>query len=122
MAGTRKVRTGRVLQAKMSKTIVVGVEWRKRHVKYGKARKMVSRFYAHDEKGEAREGDIVKIEEARPLSKLKRWSLVEVVKKSAIVEVKPLEFGKEELAALQPTQEQEPAAEGAAPEETAQPA
>ncbi|MBI2866787.1 MAG: 30S ribosomal protein S17 [Chloroflexi bacterium] len=119
MAGTRKVRVGRVLQTKMNKTIVVGVEWKKRHFKYDKAQKMVSRFYAHDEKSEAREGDIVQVEETRPLSKLKRWNLVAVVKKSAVVEVTPQEFGKEELAALQPKQEQEPIAEGAAPEETA---
>lgn len=75
----RMTRIGRVVSAKMKKTIVVAVERRIKHPLYGRVIKRTSKFYAHDEKGQARLGDTVKIMEARPLSRLKRWRLVEVV-------------------------------------------
>ena len=76
-----KQRVGEVVSNKMTKTIVVRVERRFPHPKYKKIIKSYKKFYAHDEKSEAKVGDIVLIEEARPLSKLKRWKLVEVVEK-----------------------------------------
>lgn len=75
----RKRVTGTVVSAKMEKTVVVEVEERKRHPVYHKLVKRRKRFKAHDEK-EAKVGDIVRIEETRPLSKTKRWKVVEVVK------------------------------------------
>ncbi len=75
----RKEREGQVLSAKMTKTIVVRVERRFRHPRYKKVVRAYRKFYAHDEKCEAREGDRVRIQETRPLSKLKRWRLVQVV-------------------------------------------
>jgi len=75
----RKTRTGRVVSDKMQKTIVVAVERRIKHPLYGRVIKRTSKFYAHDEKRQAKVGDTVRIMEARPLSRLKRWRLVEVV-------------------------------------------
>jgi len=77
--GTRKERIGEVISNKMTKTIVVRVQRRFSHPRYKKVVTQYKKFYAHDEKGEAKPGDRVKIEETRPLSKLKRWRLVQVV-------------------------------------------
>jgi small subunit ribosomal protein S17 len=74
-----KQRVGEVVSNKMTKTIVVRVERRFPHPKYKKIIKSYKKFYAHDEKSEAKVGDMVLIEEARPLSKLKRWKFVKVV-------------------------------------------
>ncbi|MFO7591697.1 MAG: 30S ribosomal protein S17 [Acidimicrobiia bacterium] len=78
----RKVREGLVLSAKMDKTVIVGVTDRVRHRRYGKTLQRTRRFYAHDETNEAREGDRVRIAETRPLSRLKRWRLVEVLERA----------------------------------------
>lgn len=77
----RKTRTGVVSSNKMDKTIVVAIERRVKHPLYGKFVKKSTKFHAHDEKNECNIGDIVKIMEARPMSKTKRWRLVEVVEK-----------------------------------------
>src|SRR5476649_2122033 len=80
--GNRKERVGEVISAKMAKTIVVRVERRFPHPQFKKVVTAFSKFYAHDEKGEAKPGDRVRIQESRPLSKLKRWRLVEVVERN----------------------------------------
>jgi small subunit ribosomal protein S17 len=80
--GSRKVRIGTVLSDKMNKTVVVGVERRVAHSMYGKRVVRTKKFYAHDAAGEARPGDLVRIVETRPLSKLKRWRVVEIVEKA----------------------------------------
>ena len=84
--GTRKERVGEVISNKMTKTIVVRVERRFPHPQYKKVVTAYSKFYAHDEKAVAKMGDTVRIEETRPLSKLKRWRLVAVVDKGTGVE------------------------------------
>ena len=76
----RKERAGVVVSAKMQKTIVVKVVRRVPHPRYKKIVNLVKKFYAHDEQGAAKEGDRVLIREVRPLSRLKRWELVEVLK------------------------------------------
>jgi len=76
----RKVRVGEVVSNKMDKTIVVRTVTRVPHPKFGKITKHVAKFHAHDEKNEAQVGDRVSIMETRPLSKTKRWRLVEVLK------------------------------------------
>ncbi len=78
----RKTRTGVVHSSKMDKTITVAVERKVKHPLYGKFLKKTTRFHAHDEKNECGVGDIVKIMETRPLSKTKRWRLVEIVEKA----------------------------------------
>lgn len=77
----RKTRIGIVTSNKMAKTITVAIERKVKHPIYGKFVKKTSKFHAHDEKNECSIGDLVKIMETRPLSKLKRWRLVEVVEK-----------------------------------------
>ena len=77
----RKTRTGVVTSNKMAKTITVAVERKVKHPMYGKFLKKTTKFHAHDEKNECSIGDTVKIMESRPLSKTKRWRLVEVVEK-----------------------------------------
>ena len=77
----RKTREGVVISDAMEKTIVVRVERRVRHEVYGKEVTRYKKFYAHDEKNEAHEGDVVRIMETRPLSRLKRWRLVEILRK-----------------------------------------
>lgn len=79
----RKERVGEVVSAKMNKTIVVRVERRFRHPRYKKVVSAFTKFYAHDEKNEAQTGDRVRIVETRPLSRLKRWRLVEIVERAA---------------------------------------
>src|ERR1700743_2189951 len=80
--GVRKERVGEVVSNKMAKTIVVRVERRFPHPQLKKIVTAYKKFYAHDEKAEAKIGDTVRIEETRPLSKLKRWKLVEVVERA----------------------------------------
>ena len=80
--GKRKQRVGEVVSNKMTKTIVVRVQRRFPHQKFKKIITSYKKFYAHDEKAEAKVGDTVRIEESRPLSKLKRWKLVEVVERN----------------------------------------
>lgn len=78
----RKERTGIVTSTKMNKSIVVSVERREKHPMYGKFIKKTKRFMAHDEKNECGVGDTVKIMETRPMSKLKRWRLIEILEKA----------------------------------------
>lgn len=78
----RKIQVGRVVSDKMSKTIVVMVETYKRHPLYHKRMTYTKKFKAHDENNEAKVGDVVRIMETRPLSKDKRWRLVEIVEKA----------------------------------------
>ena len=81
----RKVLIGTVVSNKMQKTIVVEVTRKKAHPMYKRVISIRKKFYAHDEKNETHPGDVVKIEESRPLSKLKRWTLKEIVRKTALV-------------------------------------
>ena len=76
---------GTVVSNKMQKTIVVEVTRKKAHPMYKRVIAIRKKFYAHDEKNEAHSGDVVRIEESRPLSKLKRWTLKEIVRKTALV-------------------------------------
>jgi len=77
--GHRKERVGEVVSAKMEKTIVVRVERRFQHPKFKKIVRTFKKFYAHDEGRKAKVGDLVRIQETRPISRLKRWRLVEVL-------------------------------------------
>ena len=89
----RKVLVGEVVSTKMQKTIVIEVTRKFSHPLYTRVMSRDKRFYAHDEKKEAHLGDVVRIEETRPLSKLKRWRLLEIVRRSALApEVAALEI------------------------------
>ncbi len=80
--GQRKTRTGTVVSAKMQKSIVVALVRRVTHGLYGKQSTRTRKVVAHDERGEARPGDVVRIAETRPLSKTKRWRVVAIVERA----------------------------------------
>jgi small subunit ribosomal protein S17 len=80
----RNEKVGKVVSNKMAKTIVVKVDMRKAHPKYKRVMKTSKKFYAHDEQGAAKPGDVVRIVETRPMSKLKRWALKEVIRRSTL--------------------------------------
>ena len=84
-ASRRNEKVGNVVSTKMQKTIVVEVERRKAHPLYRRVIRTTKKFYAHDEKNSAHVGDVVRLEETRPLSKLKRWKLQEIIRKAALV-------------------------------------
>jgi small subunit ribosomal protein S17 len=88
-SGHRKQRHGQVVSNKMAKTIVVRVERRFPHPRFRKVVRAYKKFYAHDEKGDAKPGDWVRIEETRPLSKIKRWRLLEVVERNQLAAPTP---------------------------------
>ena len=79
--GLRKERIGVVTSNKMDKTITVAVKWKEKHPIYGKVVNKTKKYHAHDEKNECNIGDTVRLMETRPLSKLKRWRLVEIIER-----------------------------------------
>ena len=91
MVNRRKVRTGKVVGDKMDKTVVVLVRTMRRHPLYKKVVRHTSRFKAHDEANACKIGDTVKIVETRPLSKEKRWRVVEVLSRKEVAEIAPTE-------------------------------
>ena len=88
----RKVRIGRVVSDKMDKTVVVAVEWRRPHPVYKKPVRRETRFVAHDPANECKIGDTVRIREGRPLSKTKRWRVMDILQREDIAEVLPGEL------------------------------
>jgi small subunit ribosomal protein S17 len=88
---SRKEKVGSVVSTKMQKTIVVEVEMHKAHPKYKRVIKISKKFYAHDEENSAHVGDVVRIRETRPLSKLKRWQLEEIIRRSVLAQVEAAE-------------------------------
>lgn len=92
MERKRKIRIGRVVSNKMDKTVVVAVEILRRHRLYKKTIRRTVKYKAHDENNKCGLGDIVKIEETRPLSKDKRWRVAEIITKGEVVEVQPTEI------------------------------
>jgi small subunit ribosomal protein S17 len=93
--GQKRTIQGIVVSDKMDKTIVVTVEQRKKHRLYHKVVTFTRRYKAHDEKNECRLGDVVRISESRPLSKEKRWRVVEVISRGDVAEVAPQAIGRE---------------------------
>ena len=100
-AANRKRRIGQVISDKMDKTVVVAVQWRQRHAVYRKSIRRISKFHAHDEQNDARIGDRVLIVETKPLSRLKRWRIAEILERREVPEIAPQEIGakiEEEIA------------------------
>ena len=95
----RNEKVGEVVSTKMQKTIVVEVEMRKAHPKYTRMIRTTKKIYAHDEQSSARMGDVVRIRETRPLSKLKRWSLEEIVRRSSLGQIEDAAEAKAAAAA-----------------------
>ena len=90
--GIKNEKIGQVVSTKMQKTIVVEVSRRVPHPLYKRIIGKRKKFYAHDEEGSAKTGDVVRIVECRPLSKLKRWKLAEVIRRAAQVGVQPVDL------------------------------
>jgi len=88
----RKVRVASVVRTRMQKTAVVEMVWRQRHPLYGKPMRRVARFYVHDPQSQCQVGDLVRIEETRPISKTKRWRLLEIIQHRLVAEVRPIEL------------------------------
>src|SRR3990172_7996992 len=97
MAGQRKSLTGTVVSDKMDKTVVVLVETTTRHPLYRKILKRSKRYLAHDDRLEAKPGDLVRILETRPLSRHKRWRVAEILQRGEEAEIAPQEIGAEYL-------------------------
>jgi small subunit ribosomal protein S17 len=118
MASEEKLQTGRVVGNKMDKTVVVRIDRHKRHRLYGKTMSVTRRYKAHDENNECRLGDIVQIAETRPLSREKRWRVVEVLVKGDVAEVAPRDIGahiiEDTIAAAKAEEEARSAAAAAA--------
>ena len=88
----RKVRTGRVVRTNNEKTAVVETVWRQRHPLYHKQVRRVGRFHVHDPLGQCRLGDVVRIQEVRPISKTKRWRLLEILERRQVADVRPIDL------------------------------
>ncbi len=101
----RKIRIGRVVSEKMDKTVVVAVEWRQRHRLYGKLVRRLTTFRAHDEDNACHVGDMVQIEETRPLSKTKRWRVREILSRQEGAVTLAEEAAAPEASAQGPQQE-----------------
>ena len=95
----RKVRTGSVVRVKQDKTAVVEMVWKQRHRLYHKQVRRVARFYVHDPENQCQLGDVVRIEETRPISKTKHWRLLEVLDRRQVAEVRPIELEGDAVAA-----------------------
>lgn len=91
-SGRRKVRTGSVVRVKQDKTAVVEMVWKQRHRLYRKQVRRVARFHVHDPENQCQLGDLVRIEETRPISKTKHWRLLEILDRRQVAEVRPIEL------------------------------
>jgi small subunit ribosomal protein S17 len=91
-SGMQKQRTGTVVSDKMDKTITVEFYWSQRDRLIGKSRRRVTKFMAHDENNQAQLGDVVRIEETRPLSRNKRWRLLEILQTGDVADFQPSEL------------------------------
>ena len=88
----RKVRTGSVVRTKQDKTAVVEMVWKQRHRLYHKQVRRVARFYVHDPENRCLPGDVVRIQETRPISKNKHWRLLEIVTRREVAQVRPIDL------------------------------
>ena len=88
----RKIRTGSVVRVQQDKTAVVEMVWKQRHRLYHKQVRRVVRFYVHDPERQCQLGDLVRIEETRPISKTKHWRLLEILERRQVAEVRPIEL------------------------------
>ena len=88
----RKVRTGSVVRTKTDKTVVVEMVWKQRHRLYRKQVRRVARFHVHDPLNQCQLGDTIRIQEVRPVSKSKRWRLLEILERRQVADVKPMDL------------------------------
>ena len=113
----RKVRTGSVVGSGMDKTAVVEMVWKQRNRLYRKMERRVARFKVHDPLNQCRLGDVVRIEETRPISKTKHWRLLEILERRQVAEVRPIELEGDAATAESTPEVFEPVATSEEPEE-----
>ena len=101
----RKVRMGSVVRVKQDKTAIVEMVWKQRHRLYRKQVRRVARFYVHDPENQCRIGDLVRVEETRPISKTKHWRLLEILERRQVADVRPIELEGDAGAAGVPVEE-----------------
>ena len=104
----RKVRTGSVVRVKQDKTAIVEMAWKQRHRLYHKQVRRLARFYVHDHENQCRIGDLVRIEETRPISKTKHWRLLEILERRQVAEVRPIELEGDAATAVAEPEEDAP--------------
>ena len=117
----RKIRVGTVVRTRTEKTTIVEMVWKQRHRLYRKQMRRVARFYVHDPLSQCQPGDIVRIQEVRPISKTKRWRLLEILERHIVAEVRPMELEADADVILAPAAEvetEDPKAEDVADDET----
>ena len=110
-SGRRKTRTGSVVRVKQDKTAVVEMVWKQRHRLYRKQVRRVARFHVHDPENLCKLGDLVRIEETRPISKTKHWRLLEILDSREVAEVRPIELEGDAVSGLGMADEEEVAAD-----------
>ena len=110
-SGRRKTRTGSVVRVKQDKTAVVEMVWKQRHRLYRKQVRRVARFHVHDPENLCKLGDLVRIEETRPISKTKHWRLLEILDSREVAEVRPIELEGDAVSGLGLGDEEEVAAD-----------
>ena len=103
----RKVRTGSVVRVKQDKTAIVEMVWKQRHRLYHKQVRRVAKFYVHDPENQCRIGDLVRIEETRPISKTKHWRLLEILDRRQVADVRPIELEEDAAEGLATAAEEE---------------
>ena len=103
----RRIKQGTVIKANQSKTVVVHVRRWTHHPLYGKALRRLKKYYAHDANDKCSLGDLVQIEESRPLSKLKRWKVVEILQHKDVPDITPLELDMQDDTSISPGQQGE---------------
>ena len=106
-SGRRKTRTGSVVRVKQDKTAVVEMVWKQRHRLYRKQVRRVARFHVHDPENMCRLGDLVRIEETRPISKTKHWRLLEILDRREVAEVRPIELEGDAITEVDAVDEDE---------------
>jgi small subunit ribosomal protein S17 len=111
----RKIRTGIVVRTKTEKTAVVETVWRQRHHLYRKQVRRVGRFHVHDPESRCRLGDVVRIQEVRPISKTKRWRLLEILERRQVAEVRPIDLEADAEVPVDGEPEEESAGDYEAP-------
>ena len=102
----RKLRTGRVIKDKSDKTVLVVVQWQQRHLLYKKSIRRTTKYYVHDQENRCKVGDLVRIEETRPISRLKRWRVMEIIERREVAAIKPSELDEGLLSEEQEAQAQ----------------
>ena len=110
-SGRRKTRTGSVVRVKQDKTAVVEMVWKQRHRLYRKQVRRVARFHVHDPENQCQPGDLVRIEETRPISKTKHWRLLEILDRREVAEVRPIELEGDAITEVDGIDEEELAAD-----------